>query len=40
MLPAFWRDGRLLFVPQLAALPELAAPWDGERRLYSAEFID
>jgi len=36
-LPAFWRNGQLLLVPQLASL--LLASWDCERRLYSAEFI-
>jgi tRNA(Ile)-lysidine synthase len=38
-LPAFWRQGELLFVPMFANLPPMQALWDGERRLYSAEFI-
>lgn len=38
-LPAFWRQGELLFVPVLADLPATRRLWPAESGLYSAEFL-
>ncbi|MFN3622883.1 MAG: tRNA lysidine(34) synthetase TilS [Hyphomicrobium sp.] len=38
-LPAFWREGELLFVPVLANLPAARGMWEAVDGLYSAEFL-
>lgn len=38
-LPAFWRKGELMGVPQLSNLRGAPASWGAKERLYSAEFL-
>lgn len=38
-LPAFWRKGKLMAVPQLSGLRGAPASWGAAGRLYSAEFL-
>lgn len=38
-LPAFWREGELVFAPVIADLPAAKGLWSAERWQYSAEFI-
>jgi tRNA(Ile)-lysidine synthase len=38
-LPAFWRNGELMGVPQLSGLRGAPASWGAAARLYSAEFL-